>query len=183
VYVKPASLGSSIGITRCTNKMELRSGIEEAFRYDTKLVIEQEIIGREIQVAVLGNERPHASLPGEFIHRRPFFDFESKYMDKELTMSIPAQLADEITMRIRQSAIDAYEALGCAGLARVDFFVDEHDELYLNEVNALPGFTNFSMYPVMWERTNGTSYSELIEKLIDYAIQRHETKQAICYMR
>jgi D-alanine-D-alanine ligase len=183
VYVKPASLGSSIGITRCTNKMELRSGIEEAFRYDTKLVIEQEIIGREIQVAVLGNERPHASLPGEFIHRRPFFDFESKYMDKELTMSIPAQLADEITMRIRQSAIDAYEALGCAGLARVDFFVDEHDEIYLNEVNALPGFTNFSMYPVMWERTNGTSYSELIEKLIDYAIQRHETKQAICYMR
>jgi len=182
-YVKPASLGSSIGISRCTNRGELLTGILEAFTYDKKLVIEREVAGREIQVAVLGNERPLASLPGEFIHDRLFFDYESKYMDKRLTMSIPAKLADGLTSRIRELAIQAYQAHGCEGLARVDFFLDGEGELFLNEINALPGFTNFSMYPVMWERTDGTSYSELIEKLIGHAVSRHEAKQTIRYTR
>ncbi|RUS42230.1 D-alanine--D-alanine ligase family protein [Cohnella sp. AR92] len=182
-YVKPASLGSSIGISRCTNRGELLAGIVEAFSYDKKLVIEREVDGREIQVAVLGNERPLASLPGEFIHDRIFFDYESKYMDKRLTMSIPAKLADGLTSRIRELAILAYQAHGCEGLARVDFFLDGEGELFLNEINALPGFTNFSMYPVMWERTDGTSYSELIEKLIGLAVARHEAKQTIRYTR
>lgn len=182
-YVKPASLGSSIGISRCTNRGELLTGIREAFSYDKKLVIEREVDGREIQVAILGNERPLASLPGEFIHDHIFFDYESKYMDKRLTMSIPAKLADGLTQRIRELAILAYQAHGCEGLARVDFFLDGENDLFLNEINALPGFTNFSMYPVMWERTDGTSYSELIEKLIGHAIARHTDKQTIQYTR
>lgn len=182
-YVKPASLGSSIGISRCENKQQLIEGIGEAYRYDTKIVVEREVIGREIQVAVRGNDKPLASLPGEFIHNHPFFDFESKYMDKSLTMSIPAQLSESMTSQIRQAAIHAYQALCCSGLARVDFFLDADDQLYLNEINALPGFTNFSMYPVMWEKTDGTRYSELIEKLIDYAFMRHAEKQSIVYTR
>ncbi|WP_169081519.1 D-alanine--D-alanine ligase family protein [Paenibacillus sp. PL91] len=182
-YVKPASLGSSIGISRCMDKQQLIAGIMEALRYDTKLVIEQEVIGREIQVAVMGNEKPLASLPGEFIHNHRFFDFESKYLDKRLTMSIPAQISEEITVQIRQLAIQAYQVHGCSGLARVDFFLDEKGQLFLNEINALPGFTNFSMYPVMWERTDGTSYAELVEKLIDYAFTRHAEKQTIHYTR
>lgn len=182
-YVKPASLGSSIGISRCLNRAELLAGIREAFSFDKKLVIEREVDGREIQVAVLGNERPLASLPGEFIHEHTFFDFESKYMDKRLKMSIPASLQDGLTQRIRELAIKAYQAHGCEGLARVDFFLDKEGALYLNEINALPGFTNYSMYPVMWERTDGTSYSALIEKLIAYAVDRHESKQTIRYTR
>ncbi|MGO4111570.1 D-alanine--D-alanine ligase family protein [Paenibacillus sp. YAF4_2] len=182
-YVKPASLGSSIGISRCTNRGELLAGIREAFSYDKKLVIEREVEGREIQVAVIGNERPLASLPGEFIHDHTFFDYESKYMDKRLTMSIPAKLADGLTQRIRELAIRAYQAHGCEGLARVDFFLDSEGELFLNEINALPGFTNFSMYPVMWERTDGTAYSELVEKLIGHAIARHKNKQMLQYTR
>ncbi|MBD2869729.1 D-alanine--D-alanine ligase family protein [Paenibacillus arenilitoris] len=182
-YVKPASLGSSIGISRCESRRELQAGIEEALRYDGKIVVEREIAGREIQVAVLGNEKPLVSLPGEFIHNRSFFDFDSKYLDKSLTMSIPAQIPDPVTEQIRRTALHAYQALCCSGLARVDFFLDGDGALYLNEINALPGFTNFSMYPVMWERTDGTSYSELIEKLIDYAFTRHAEKQTIQYAR
>lgn len=182
-YVKPATLGSSIGISRSEDARQLAEGIEEAFRYDRKLVIEKEIDGREIQVAVMGNDRPIASLPGEFIHRNRFFDFESKYMDKELVMSIPAVLPEGLTPRIRELALKAYRALGCSGLARVDFFLDAEGELYLNEINALPGFTGTSMYPVMWERTDGTTYAELIEKLIDYAFMRHADKETIRYTR
>ncbi|MDQ6420981.1 D-alanine--D-alanine ligase family protein [Paenibacillus sp. LHD-117] len=182
-YVKPATLGSSIGISRCENVRQLSEGIEEAFRYDRRLVVEREIPGREIQVAVMGNDRPIASMPGEFIHRHRFFDFESKYMDKELVMSIPAELPEGVTARIRGTALRAYRALCCSGLARVDFFLDAEGELYLNEINALPGFTGTSMYPVMWERTDGTTYSELIEKLIDYAFMRHAEKETIRYTR
>ncbi|MCR2807456.1 D-alanine--D-alanine ligase family protein [Paenibacillus soyae] len=182
-YVKPASLGSSIGISRCEDLARLLAGIETAFRYDDKLVVEKEVAGREIQVAVMGNERPLASFPGEFIHRSRFFDFESKYEDKELVMSVPAELPPGVSDRIRRNAVDAYQALCCSGLARVDFFLDGEGELYLNEINALPGFTATSMYPVMWERTNGTTYAELIEKLIDYAFTRHADKQGIQYTR
>ncbi|SDT10862.1 D-alanine--D-alanine ligase [Paenibacillaceae bacterium GAS479] len=182
-YVKPASLGSSIGISRCTDRNQLIVGLIEAFQYDTKLVIEQELRGREIQVAVMGNNAPLASSPGEFIHENLFFDFEAKYFDKKLTMSIPAQLLEGITEQIRALALQAYRVHDCSGLARVDFFLDGDNQLYLNEINALPGFTNFSMYPVMWERTNGTAYSELVEKLIDYAFTRHAEKRSIRYTR
>lgn len=182
-YVKPATLGSSIGISRCVDDRQLEAGIEDAFRYDRRLVIEREVAGREIQVAVMGNDRPIASLPGEFIHRHAFFDFESKYMDKELVMSIPAELPQGLTVRIRELALRAYRTLRCSGLARVDFFLDAEGELYLNEINALPGFTATSMYPVMWERTDGTTYAELIDKLIDYAFMKHGDKGTIRYAR
>jgi len=182
-YVKPASLGSSVGISRCEDRQALKLAIDEAFRYDRKIVVERDAAGREIQVAVRGNDHPVASLPGEFIHGQDFFDYESKYFDPSLKMSIPAELTGEMTARIRQTAIEAYEALCCSGLARVDFFVSGQGELYLNEVNTMPGFTNYSMYPVMWERTDGTPYAGLIEKLIDLAMERHMERHEIEFAR
>ncbi|MCD9026533.1 D-alanine--D-alanine ligase [Cohnella silvisoli] len=182
-YVKPASLGSSIGISRCKNETELREAIHAAFQYDRKIVVEKEVEGREIQVAVMGNEQPLVSIPGEFIQDKAFFDFNAKYVDGRLTMSIPAVIPETVTRQIQQTAKLAYRTLNCSGLARVDFFIDREGQLYLNEINTLPGFTKFSMYPIMWERTNGTTYSELIEKLIDYAFTRHLDNQTIQYTR
>ncbi|OWA35465.1 D-alanine--D-alanine ligase [Saccharibacillus sp. O16] len=182
-YVKPATLGSSIGISRCEDRAALEAGIEEALRYDAKLVIEREVPGREIQVAVMGNDRPLASLPGEFLHGVKFFDFRAKYADPTLRMSIPADIPPAAAQEIRESAIRAYEALCCSGLARVDFFLGEDGLIYLNEINALPGFTGTSMYPVMWERTNGTSYAALIEKLMDYALERSHTRASVSSVR
>lgn len=182
-YVKPASLGSSIGISRCEDRERLLGGIGAALRYDGKLVVEREVAGREIQVAVMGNENPIASLPGEFIHRHAFFDFESKYMDKELVMQVPADVTEETAEKVRDLALRAYRAVECAGLARVDFFLNEKGELYLNEINAFPGFTGTSMYPVMWERTAGITYAALIERLIHYALIRYEDKRQLQYAR
>ncbi|BBI34221.1 D-alanine--D-alanine ligase [Cohnella abietis] len=182
-YVKPSSLGSSIGISRCMNEAELREAVNTAFRYDRKIVVEKEVVGREIQVAVRGNDHPQVSVPGEFIQDKAFFDFNAKYVDGKLIMSIPAEIPTALTLEIQDTAKRAYQILNCAGLARVDFFVDQEGRVYLNEINTLPGFTKFSMYPVMWERTDGTTYSELIEKLIDYAFTRHADKQSISYTR
>ncbi|RKP58032.1 D-alanine--D-alanine ligase [Cohnella endophytica] len=182
-YVKPASLGSSIGISRCEDEGELVLAIENAFRYDRKIVVEREVVGREIQVAVMGNDEPSASLPGEFIQDKAFFDFDAKYVDGRLKMSIPAELPAELTERIRSLAVQAYRAVNASGLARVDFFVERDGALFVNEINSLPGFTKFSMYPVMWERTDGTAYADLIRRLIGYAFERHDSKQTIQYMR
>lgn len=182
-YVKPASLGSSIGISRCGNREELREGMSEALNYDGKLVVEQEIDGREIQVAVMGNSEPVASLPGEFIHDSSFFDFQAKYMDRSLKMSVPAELTQEMTEYIRTLALRAYKAVDGSGLARVDFFVSGNGDIVLNEINALPGFTGTSMYPVMWERTAGISYGELLERLLDYGFTKHEEKRQLLYAR
>ncbi|MHA7967090.1 D-alanine--D-alanine ligase family protein [Paenibacillus sp. CAU 1782] len=182
-YVKPASLGSSIGISRCLTRNQLEEGIAAALRYDRKLVVEAEIVGREIQVAVMGNGQPLASLPGEFLHGVDFFDFDAKYMDKSLKMSVPAELPSDLLDNIRALALRAYTALDCAGLARVDFFVDADGGVFLNEINALPGFTGTSMYPVMWERTAGIPYGELLERLLDYGIARHEGKRRLQYDR
>lgn len=182
-YIKPASLGSSIGISRCLDREQVLRGIHHAFEYDRKIVVEEEIAGREIQVAVLGNEQPAVSVPGEFIQDQTFFDYDAKYFRGELTMSIPADISAETAQQIERYAVQAYKAMDGAGLARVDFFVEPTGQLYLNEINTLPGFTNCSMYPVMWERTDGTSYAELIDKLIDYAVNRHADKQSIRYER
>lgn len=182
-YVKPASLGSSIGISRCSSRSQMEEGIAHALLYDRKLVVEAEIVGREIQVAVMGNGEPLASLPGEFLHGVNFFDFEAKYMDQSLRMSVPAELPHDLLEDIRALAIRAYTALDCAGLARVDFFVDAQGGIFLNEINALPGFTGTSMYPVMWERTAGIPYGELLERLLDYGIARHEERRQLQYAR
>ena len=183
VFVKPANLGSSVGISRAKSEAELGPAIRTAFDYDRKIVIEAGVPNaREIECAVLGNDEPEASLPGEIVvtHRDGFYSYEAKYLDPDgATPRIPADLSPELTERVRRLSVDAFKALDLAGMARVDFFLDGRDgALYLNEVNTLPGFTAISMYPKMWEAT-GLSYSDLLSRLLTLAIERHEQKQQL----
>lgn len=177
VFVKPANLGSSVGISKATNSNELKEAIRLAAKYDRKIVIEEFIPAREIEVAVLGNEEPVASLPGEIIASNDFYDYAAKYLDGKSVMEIPASLPEEKIAQIREWAVEAYKAIDCSGLARVDFFYrKDNGEILINEINTMPGFTPFSMYPKMWERT-GISYEELIDRLIQLALERYEDKQ------
>ena len=183
VFVKPANLGSSVGISRATFDGELRDAIRTAFEYDRKIVIEAGVPNaREIECAVLGNDEPEASLPGEIVVTHPdgFYSYEAKYLDPNgATPRIPADLAPEMIARVRRLSVEAFRALDLAGMARVDFFLDDRNGvLYLNEVNTIPGFTAISMYPKMWEAT-GVPYSELITRLLTLAIERHEQKQQL----
>jgi D-alanine-D-alanine ligase len=178
VFTKPANLGSSVGISKCDNRSELAAGLAEAARYDRKLIAERGVpAAREIEVSVLGNDNPVASLPGEVIPSREFYSYESKYFDAGEDASellIPAPLSPELTKRVREMAVEVYRAIDCAGMARVDFLLSgETGELYVNEVNTIPGFTSISMYPKLWEAT-GISYPELIDRLIELAIERYE---------
>lgn len=176
VFVKPANLGSSVGISKCENEEELIQGIEEAFLYDRKLVIEQGVNAREIEVAVLGNDYPETTWPGEVIKDVAFYDYKSKYKDGKVQLSIPADLDEEVQMTLRNMAVEAFKATDCSGLLRADFFVTEDDQIYINETNAMPGFTAYSMYPKLWENM-GLPYAELITKLITLAKERHLEKQ------
>ena len=176
VFVKPANLGSSVGISKCNNEDELKSGIEEAFQFDRKLVIEQGINAREVEVAVLGNDYPETTWPGEVIKDVAFYDYKSKYKDGKISLQIPAELDEEVQMTLRNMALEAFKATDCSGLVRADFFVTEDNQIFINETNAMPGFTAFSMYPSLWENM-GLSYSDLITKLIDLAKERHEDKK------
>ena len=176
VFVKPANLGSSVGISKCNNEDELKSGIEEAFQFDRKLVIEQGINAREVEVAVLGNDYPETTWPGEVIKDVAFYDYKSKYKDGKISLQIPAELDEEVQMTLRNMALEAFKATDCSGLVRADFFVTEDNQIFINETNAMPGFTAFSMYPSLWENM-GLSYSDLITKLIDLAKERHEDKR------
>jgi len=183
VFVKPANLGSSVGISRATFDGELHDAIRTAFEYDRKIVIEAGVPNaREIECAVLGNDQPEASLPGEIVvtHSDGFYSYEAKYLDPNgATPKIPADLAPEMIARVRKLSVEAFRALDLAGMARVDFFLDDRNgALYLNEVNTIPGFTAISMYPKMWEAT-GVPYSELITRLLTLAIERHEQKQQL----
>lgn len=182
-YVKPANSGSSVGISRVENLEELKLAFKEAFLYDTKIVVEKEIVAREMQVSVIGNNHPKASLPGEFIMERAFFDYNAKYVDGKLIPVVPAKLTDEVTEKVRKYAEESFKVLNCHGLARVDIFVTDENEIFVNEVNTMPGFTPFSMTPVLWEATNGTSYSELVEWLINLALERYKEKSSIINMR
>ena len=176
VFVKPANLGSSVGISKCENEEELIQGIEEAFLFDRKLVIEQGVNAREIEVAVLGNDYPETTWPGEVIKDVAFYDYKSKYKDGKVQLSIPADLDEEVQMTLRNMAVEAFKATDCSGLLRADFFVTEDDQIYINETNAMPGFTAYSMYPKLWENM-GLSYADLITKLITLAKERHQEKQ------
>jgi D-alanine-D-alanine ligase len=179
LFIKPANLGSSVGVHKVKSKAEYQGALEDALKYDGKVLIEQNIRGREIEVAVMGNEKPQASFPGEIITDGGFYDFESKYVSKDAsTILIPAKLTDEQTDQIRETAKKAYLVLGCEGLSRVDFFLSDAGEIMINEINTLPGFTPISMYPKMWEAT-GVSYSELIELLIQFGIERFEREKAL----
>jgi D-alanine-D-alanine ligase len=176
VFVKPANLGSSVGVSKVHDPGELAPALDLAARYDRKLVVEQGIQAREIEVSVLGNDDPIASIPGEVIPCREFYDYRAKYIDEDSELLIPAPLDAETTLCVREMAVAAYVALDCAGMARADFLIDKvSGELWVNELNTIPGFTQISMYPKLWEAT-GISYSELIDRLIELAVERFEDK-------
>jgi D-alanine-D-alanine ligase len=180
VFVKPANLGSSVGISKAKHATELRTAIAFAAEFDRKIVIEAAVpAAREIECAVLGNDDPEASVPGEVIPGREFYDYEAKYLDDSSRTVIPASLSDRQSEDVRRMAVAAFKAIDCAGMARVDFLLaGDSGVLYLNEVNTIPGFTTISMYSKMWE-ASGLPYPKLIDKLIALAIERHGEKQQL----
>jgi D-alanine-D-alanine ligase len=180
VFVKPANLGSSVGISKVKTPGELASAIDGAAEFDRKIVIEAAVPdAREIEIAVLGNDNPEVSVPGEVIPSREFYDYEAKYLDDHSQIVIPAQLEADITAEIKRLAIDAFLALDCSGMARVDFLLDGRTQhLYINEVNTIPGFTTISMYSKMWA-ASGVTYPQLLDRLITLARERHAEKQQL----
>ncbi len=175
LFVKPSNLGSSIGISKVKSLDELEQAIEKAFLYDRKILVEECVVGREIDCAVLGNDNPVASVPGEITTSFDFYNFEAKYLDKLLKIEIPAALTASQTHQIQQLAVCAFEVLCCAGMARVDFFLRDDGKLLVNELNTIPGFTSTSMYPKLWQ-ASGISYEALIDQLIQLAIERHASE-------
>jgi len=188
VFVKPANLGSSVGISKAHNKKELGPAIEEAAKFDRKIVIEQGVGGnkekaREIECSVLGNDEPAASIPGEIVPVKEFYDYNAKYLDEGSQLIIPAKLTKPETKKVQELAIKAFKAVDCSGLARVDFLVDPKTrKIYLNEINTMPGFTAISMYPKLWA-ASGLEYSDLIDRLIQLGVERHEDKKKNQYSR
>jgi D-alanine-D-alanine ligase len=183
MFTKPANLGSSVGINRCTNRAELEAGLDTATQYDRRIVVEQGIEARELEVAVLGNEVPAASVVGEIRPRRAFYDYVAKYVSDDSELLIPAPLDEAVAAEVRDLALRAYRAIDCAGMGRVDLLMDkESGALYLNEINTIPGFTRISMYPKLWE-ASGLPYSELLDRLIALAIERHREKSHLATTR
>ncbi len=179
LFVKPCNLGSSVGISKVKRIEELRPAVERALRFDRKVIIEEAISGREIEVAVLGNEEPRASVCGEIIPQHEFYSYEAKYIDeKGALLKIPADLPAWIFDQIRDLAVKAFKTLECEGMGRVDFFLKPNGAAIVNEINTLPGFTKISMYPKLWEAT-GLSYPRLLDRLIALAIERHEKERAL----
>ena len=183
VFIKPANMGSSVGISKVRNEAEFASALKTAFQFDTKVIIEEFISGREIECAVLGNETPVASLPGEIIPAHDFYSYDAKYIDdKGASLQIPANLDKETTKRIQETAIKVFQTLCCEGLSRVDFFLKagsgQGGEIIVNEINTMPGFTKISMYPKMWE-ASGIGYTELITRLIELALNRFERNRQL----
>ncbi len=179
-FVKPANTGSSVGISKAHNRKELSAAIRLASQYDRKILVEKSIEkAREIECGVLGNDNPAASVPGEIISSNEFYDYDAKYVDGKSTASIPAKFSKAVTKKIQQIAVDAFRILDCAGMARVDFLVQRNGEkIFLNEINTIPGFTSISMYPKLWE-ASGLKYSDLLDRLIELALERHAAKQKL----
>lgn len=179
MFVKPANLGSSVGISKVHNDDELRRALETAAAYDRKIVVERAIQGREFECAVLGNEAPEASLPCEIFPSREFYDYEDKYILDKARTQIPADLTAEQTEELRRLAVESYKAVGCEGMARVDFLLEASTGLlYINEINTIPGFTNSSMFPMMWNE-RGIGFSDLISRLLDLAQERYDRSKRI----
>ncbi len=173
-FVKPANAGSSVGVSKVSRPEELEAALFNASKYDTKILIEEFINGREIECAVLGNDNPVASAVGEIVPCNEFYDYNAKYIDGKSDTIIPAAIDDQIMEQVRDYAVRAFKALGCSGLSRVDFFIEKNtNRVVLNEINTMPGFTNISMYSKLWE-ASGIPYSELITKLIELAFEKHE---------
>lgn len=172
LFTKPANLGSSVGVSKCRNRSDLVEGLMDAARYDRRILIQRGIDAREIEVSVLGNDEPVASIPGEIIPSREFYSYEAKYVDDASELLIPAPIPPETVELAKELALRAYRAIDAAGMARVDFLLDKvNGELYLNEVNTIPGFTKISMYPKLWE-ASGLPYPQLVDRLIELAVER-----------
>ena len=179
LFIKPANFGSSVGIHKVKDREGFERAVCDALNYDNKILIEECIRGREIECSVLGNENPIASVPGEILPRHEFYSYEAKYLDENgALLEIPAKLSPAISERIRQLAIKTFSLLCCEGMARVDFFLRNDEEIIVNEINTIPGFTRISMYPKLWEAT-GISYGELIDKLIELAIEWFEREKRL----
>jgi len=178
-FIKPANMGSSVGISKVSDEAQFNAALKDAFLFDTKIVIEEFIPGREIECAVLGNEEPAASIPGEITPTHDFYSYDAKYLDENgAKLKIPADIDVETTKRVQELAIKVFQALCCEGLSRVDLFLKPNGALLVNEINTMPGFTKISMYPKMWE-ASGISYTELITRLIELAISRFERDKKI----
>jgi D-alanine-D-alanine ligase len=183
VFVKPANLGSSVGISKARNCEELKAALELARAYDRKVIVERGITGRELECAVLGNENPVASAPCEILPSREFYDYDDKYLLDQAQTVIPADLSPEQTAEIQRLAVECYRAVECEGMARVDFLLESATgRLYINEINTIPGFTSISMYPKMWEYS-GLAMPKLIDRLIELALARHAVKRSLRYSK
>jgi D-alanine-D-alanine ligase len=179
-FVKPCSAGSSVGISKVKNSGDLPAAMDEAFLWDNYVLVEKGIKAREVEFSVLGNDIPVVSIPGEIRPRHEFYSYEAKYIDSDgAVLIIPAEIDSEFSAEISNAALKGYKALNCCGMARIDFFVDEDSgDFYLNEINTIPGFTSISMYPRLWGES-GISYPELLEKLIELALERREKKNKL----
>lgn len=178
-FIKPANMGSSVGISKIHNEDAYEHGLSEAFDFDTKIILEENIPGREIECAVLDNEQPLASITGEIVPKHDFYCYEAKYLDEQgAVLEIPANIPDQVAQRIQKLAIKTFETLSCEGLGRVDFFLKENNEIIVNEINTMPGFTKISMYPKLWE-ASGIPYTELIDKLIQLAMDRFNKERKL----
>ncbi|MGT2887047.1 D-alanine--D-alanine ligase [Streptococcus didelphis] len=176
LFIKPANMGSSVGISKAENEEELRQAIELALQYDSRILIEQGVVAREIEVGLLGNRDVQSTLPGEVVKEVAFYDYQAKYLDNQISMVIPAAISDEVCLKMREYAKKAYQALGACGLSRCDFFLSEDGQIFLNELNTMPGFTQWSMYPLLWENM-GLTYPELIERLVHLAQEKFDKRE------
>jgi D-alanine-D-alanine ligase len=183
MFVKPANLGSSVGISKARDERELAAAIEMAGQYDRKIIVERGILGRELECAVLGNEAPQASLPCEILPSQEFYDYDDKYLLDRAQTELPANLPPELTAELRRLAVECYRAVECEGMARVDFLLEASTgRLYINEINTIPGFTSISMYPKMWEHC-GIPFAALVDRLIELAMARQDRKKATRFTR
>ncbi len=178
MFIKPANMGSSVGISKVRNEKKFEKAISEAFKYDTKIVIEKNIIGREIECALLGNDIPMVSVPGEIIANQDFYSYDAKYVDTGSKSVIPAPIDKKTTKKIQELAIKTFQTLGCEGMSRVDFFLKKNGEVLVNEINTIPGFTNISMYPKLWEASS-ISISKLLDRLIELAVERFKKEKKL----
>lgn len=176
-FVKPACLGSSVGISKIKESGQIPAAVEKAFHYDRKILVEEGIQGRELECSVLGNDNPEASLPGEIIAFREFYDYDDKYLEGKTRFGIPAELTPSQTREVQSLSVEAFKAIGCSGMARVDFLMDgKTEKIFVSEINTIPGFTEISMYPKLWE-VSGLPFPRLLERLIQLGFERHEQKK------
>ncbi|MEK5068306.1 D-alanine--D-alanine ligase [Sporosarcina sp. FSL K6-1508] len=180
MFVKPANLGSSVGISKATDRKSLIEAVEMALKFDRKIIVEQGVTAREIEMGVMGNDEPLCSVSGEIKPVAAFYDYEAKYKDGNTTLAIPAEVTENVEKTMEDIAVRAFKVLDCSGLVRADFFVTTENEVLINEVNTMPGFTPTSMFPLLWQKT-GVTYPELIDQLIELAVERHVEKQKIQY--